>query len=110
MNFVDMLQRAQLKKAGFVQEGYWNFIQGDFIVEMYRNTVFVNQVVHDLTNDHTERASYRIPLISTDKGFESYKYRDIPPKKVIGWLCGDLTKIEKNVMNYFLTKSLEVLD
>lgn len=110
MNFVDMLHRAQLKKAGFVQEGDWNFLKGDFIVEMYRNTVFVNQVVHDLTNDHTERASYRIPLISTDKGFESYKYRDIPPKKVIEWLCGDLTKLEMNVMNYFLTKSLEVLD
>ena len=97
MNFVDMLHRAQLKKAGFMQEGDWNFIKGDFIVEMYRNTVFVNRVFHDLTKDHTERASYRIPLISSDKGFEGYKYMDIPPKKVIEWLCGDLSKIEMNV-------------
>ena len=66
MNFVDMLHRAQLKKAGFVQEGDWNFIKGDFIVEMYRNTVFVNQVF----NDHSERTSYRIPLISTDKNIQ----------------------------------------
>ena len=106
MNFVDMLHRAQLKKAGFVQEGDWNFIKGDFIVEMYRNTVFVNQVF----NDHGERTSYRIPLISTDKSFETYKYRDIPPKKVIDWLCGDLTKLEMNVENYLLSKSLEALD
>lgn len=110
MNFVDTLHRAQLKKAGFVQEGDYNFIKGDFIVEMYHNTVFVNQVFNDLTNVHSERASYRIPLISTDKGFETYKYRDIPPKKVIEWLCGDLTKLEMNVENYLLTKSLEVLD
>ena len=27
MNFVDMLHRAQLKKAGFVQEGDYNFIK-----------------------------------------------------------------------------------
>lgn len=46
MNFVDMLHRAQLEKAGFVQEGDWNFIKGDFIVEMYRNTVFVNRVFY----------------------------------------------------------------
>lgn len=102
----DMLHRAQLKRAGFVQEGDYNFIKGDFIVEMYHNTVFVNQVF----NDHNERTSYRIPLISTDKGFESYKYKDIPPKKVVDWLCGDLTKIEMNVENYLLSKSLEVLD
>lgn len=110
MNFVDMLHRAQLKKAGFVQEGDYNFIKGDFIVEMYHNAVFVEQVVNDLTNDHTERASYRIHLISTDKGFESYKYIDIPPKKVIEWLCGDLTKLEMNVENYLLSKTLEALD
>ena len=110
MNFVDRLHRAQLEKAGFVQEGDWNFIKGDFIVEMYHNAVFVNRVFHDLTKDHTERASYRIPLISSDKGFESYKYRDIPLKKVIEWLCGDLTKIEMNVENYLLSKSLEALD
>lgn len=102
----DMLHRAQLKRAGFVQEGDYNFIKGDFIVEMYHNTVFVNQVF----NDHNERTSYRIPLISTDKGFESYKYRDIPPKKVIEWLCGDLTKLEMNAENYLLSKSLDVLD
>ena len=106
MTIADNLHRAQLKRAGFVQEGDWNFIKGDFIVEMYRNTVFVNQVF----NDHGERTAYRIPLISTDKGFESYKYRDIPPKKVVEWLCGDLTKLEMNVENYLLSKSLEVLD
>jgi len=106
MNFVDMLHRAQLKKVGFVQEGDYNFIKGDFIVEMYHNTVFVNQVF----NEHVERTSYRIPLISSDKGFESYKYRDIPPKKVIEWLCGDLTKLEMNVEIYLLSKSLEALD
>lgn len=110
MNFVDRLYRAQLKIVGFVQEGDYNFIKGDFIVEMYHTAVFVERVFHDLTKDHSERASYRIPLISTDKGFESYKYRDIPPKKVIEWLCGDLTKLEMNVENYLLSKSLEVLD
>lgn len=106
MNFVDMLHRAQLKKAGFVQEGDWKFIKDDFIVEMYHNTVFVNQVF----NYHSELTSYQIPLIASDKGFESYKYRDIPPKKVVDWLCGDLTKLEMNVENYLLSKSLEVLD
>lgn len=110
MTIADKLHRAQLKRAGFVQEGDYNFIKGDFVVEMYRNTVFVNQVFHDLTNDHTDRASYQIPLISTDKGFASYKYKDIPPKKVVEWLCGDLTKLEMNVENYLLSKSLEVLD
>ena len=110
MNFVDRLHRAQLKKAGFVQEGDWNFIKGDFVVEMYRNTVFVNQVFLDLTNDHTERTSYRIPLISTNKGFESYKYKDIPLNKVVEWLCNDLTKLEMYVENYLLSKSLEALD
>ena len=110
MNFDDRLYRAQLKIVGFVQEGDYNFIKGDFIVEMYHTTVFVERVFHGLTKDHSERASYRIPLISTVKGFESYKYRDIPPKKVIEWLCGDLTKLEMNVENYLLSKSLEVLD
>ena len=109
MNFVDMLHRAQLKKAGFVQEGDYNFIKGDFIVEMYRNTVFVNRVYNEL-DAFNEPGSYRIPLISSDKGFESYKYRNIPPKKVVDWLCGDLTKLEMNVENYLLSKSLEVLD
>lgn len=106
MTIADKLHRAQLKRAGFVQEGDYNFIKGDFTVEMYHNTVFVNQVF----NDHGERTSYRIPLISTDKGFESYKYKDIPPKKVIEWLCGDLMKLEMNVENYLLSKSLEALD
>ena len=102
----DMLHRAQLKRAGFVQEGDYNFIKGDFIVEMYHNTVFVNRV-YDAFN---APRSYRIPLISSDKGFKSYKYRNIPPKKVVDWLCGDLTKLEMNVENYLLSKSLEVLD
>lgn len=102
----DELHRAQLKRAGFVQEGDYHFRKGDFIAEMYHNTVFVNQVF----KDHGERTSYRIPLISTDKGFGSYKYKGIPLKKVVEWLCGDLTKIEMNVENYLLSKSLEVLD
>ena len=110
MTIADKLHRIQLKRAGFVQEGDYNFIKGDYIVEMYHNAVFVERVFHDLTNDHSERASYRIHLISTDKGFESYRYMDIPLKKVVEWLCGDLTKIEMNVENYLLTKSLEVLD
>lgn len=105
----DMLHRAQLKKAGFVQEGDYNFIKGDFIVEMYRNTVFVNRVYNEL-DAFNAPGSYRIPLISSDKGFESYKYRNIPPKKVVDWLCGDLTKLEMNVENYLLSKSLEVLN
>lgn len=109
MNFVDRLHRAQLKIAGFVQEGDYNFIKGDFVVEMYHNTVFVNRVYNELDAFNTPR-SYRISLISSDKGFESYKYRDIPPKKVIEWLCGDLTKLEMNVENYLLSKSLETLD
>lgn len=109
MNFVDRLHRAQLEKAGFVQEGDWNFIKGDFVVEMYHNAVFVNRVYNELDVFNTPR-SYRISLISSDKGFESYKYRDIPPKKVIEWLCGDLTKLEMNVENYLLSKSLESLD
>lgn len=109
MNFVDRLHKAQLEKAGFVQEGDWNFIKGDFVVEMYHNAVFVNRVYNELDAFNTPR-SYRISLISSDKGFESYKYRDIPPKKVIEWLCGDLTKLEMNVENYLLSKSLETLD
>ena len=109
MNFVDMLHRAQLKKARFVEEGDYNFIKGDFVVEMYHNTVFVNRVYNELDAFNAPR-SYRISLISSDKGFESYKYRDIPPKKVIEWLCGDLTKLEMNAENYLLSKSLEVLD
>lgn len=109
MNFVDRLHRAQLEKAGFVQEGDWNFTKGDFVIEMYHNAVFVNRVYNELDAFNAPR-SYRIPLISSDKGFESYKYRDIPLKKVIEWLCGDLTKLEMNVENYLLSKSLEVLD
>ena len=109
MNFVDMLHRAQLKKAGFVEEGDYNFIKGDFVVEMYHNMVFVNRVYNELDAFNAPR-SYRISLISSDKGFESYKYRDIPPKKVIEWLCGDLTKLEMNAENYLLSKSFEVLD
>lgn len=105
----DMLHRAQLKRAGFVQEGDYNFIKGDFVVEMYHNTVFVNRVYNELDAFNAPR-SYRIHFISTDKGFESYKYRDIPPKKVIEWLCGDLTKLEMNVETYLLSKSLDVLD
>ena len=106
MNFVDMLHRAQLKNAGFVQEDDYNFIKGDFIVEMYYDAVFVNRVF----NDHGERTSYRTALISSDKDFESYKYRDIPLNKVVEWLCNDLTKLEMNVENYLLSKSLEALD
>lgn len=105
----DMLHRAQLKRAGFVQEGDYNFIKGDFVVEMYHNTVFVNRVYNEL-DAFNAPGSYRIPLISSDKGFESYKYRNIPPKKVVDWLCGDLTKLEMNVENYLLSKFLEVLD
>lgn len=104
-----MLHRAQLKRAGFVQEGDYNFIKGDFVVEMYHNTVFVNRVYNEL-DAFNAPGPYRIPLISSDKGFESYKYRNIPPKKVVDWLCGDLTKLEMNVENYLLSKSLEVLD
>ena len=104
-----MLHRAQLKRAGFVQEGDYNFIKGDFVVEMYHNTVFVNRVYNEL-DAFNAPGSYRIPLISSDKGFESYKYRNIPPKKVVDWLCGDLTKLEMNVENYLLSKFLEVLD
>ena len=106
MTIADKLHRVQLKRAGFVQEGDYNFIKGDFIAEMYHNTVFVNQVF----NKHDKRISYQIPLISTDKGFKSYKYNNIPPKKVVEWLCGDLSKLEMNVENYLLSKSLEVLD
>lgn len=106
MTIADKFHRTLLKSVGFVQEGDYNFIKGDFVVEMYRNTVFVNRVF----NSHEERKSYQIPLISTDKGFASYKYKDIPPKKVVEWLCGDLTKLEMNVENYLLSKSLEVLD
>jgi hypothetical protein len=105
----DMLHRAQLKRAGFVQEGDYNFIKGDFVVEMYHNTVFVNRVYNELDAFNAPR-SYGIPLISSAKGFENYKYRNIPPKKVVDWLCGDLTKLEMNVENYLLSKSLEVLD
>lgn len=105
----DMLHRAQLKRAGFVQEGDYNFVKDDFVVEMYHNTVFVNQVFNEL-NAFNEPRFYRIPLISTDKGFESYKYKDIPPKKVVDWLCSDLNRLEMNAENYLLSKSLEVLD
>lgn len=106
MSNADMLHKVQLKSAGFVQEGDYNFIKGDFVVEMYRNTIFVYQVF----NDYGERTSYRIPLISTNKGFESYKYKDIPLNKVVEWLCNDLTKLEMYVENYLLSKSLEALD
>lgn len=107
MDANDILHRKQLINAGFMQEGDWNFIKGDFCVEMYHNTIFVNKVLYDNYNEPT---SYRSALISSDKGFMSYKYRDIPVKKVVDWLCNDLTKFEMNVENYFLMKSLEALE
>jgi hypothetical protein len=107
MDETDILHREQLKNAGFVQQDDYNFIKGDFFVAMYHNTIFVNKVLYDEDNEPTR---YISALISSDKGFESYKYRDIPVKKVVDWLCNDLTKFEMKVENYFLTKSLEALD
>ena len=103
----DILHMEQLKNAGFVQVSDYNFIKGDFFVEMYHNTIFVNKVLYDNYNEPTR---YRSALISSDKGFESYKFRDIPVKKVVEWLCDDLTKFEMKVENYFLMKSLESLE